>query len=1663
MTVSPASGERRAVRGYRWQYDHVAALVYDALIQDDFVSLRLVDPEAGQVDDLVLETRSGVDGYQFKSAESDGFLTFSQFLSCRRTRSGGPAPSFIRALADGWKLLRSQHYGLPVRVHLVTRLFASPHEHLTGPTGRISPDHFQAFIECVLKPLRQGTLTAAEVPIAWAPAMAKLQAGADLPAEQFPLFAQAMHLDFGVRDALPTADSVRRNDIKDLSHELFRTVSNASAVVRLDRQQVLNLMGWADRPLLRSTHDFPVDLDTYVPLEDAMAELDLQLSRNTSGYIALIGPPGAGKSTLLNQALTGSSERIVRYYAYVPQTAATRNRLTAQAFLHDLVVMLGRAGLTTADRHLASSDRQQLRAVLHEQLDAASNEFSQSGRRTIIVIDGLDHVERDYPGNDGLLAELPTLSEIPDGVLIIAGSRTLRPLHPQTRQWIEDSCTTVNLEHHRLSTLDVMRICRRFPVTSALGGEVHHRIAQLSSGHPLALSYLLNRFRTLRKGGDPQEILAKAPVYADDIAAEYRVVWDSIEAETAVFSMLAVCARLRIGFTIKWLRTWASPAALAILRRDLFYLFRRHHDGWHFFHDSFRQFAVDRTAGDDGDHFDQENDAALHANVADLCSASTDRLVRWEEIYHRHCAGQREAVMRLGEPDLFREQACSLRSPEMIRMDIALALRAYAARCDVRGMLAMILASRELSCRTVVFGEVDIPSLFYDIGLIDEAIAVCGGDTGRRVPLPYAYRLAERLGRDRHPEGRRIFDLIEHDGFNDPDYPYKPNLNDDAAEAWGAAVPWFRPLGAILAAAAALTAPNNGEGYRDRVSQLACYKRYTAVMRGVTSTLADQGRTHDLLAADAALADSLHTLLTQKPHGKIAAVVDEIKGEPTEWAGQAAFLAALRVRVRIILMTMTSNYADVWRHANQAIFLLRDVPHFHSTTLDVAELAAECHRYSAASELIRKIPHSGMLTVDDLLHTGEPAVLGKYFRYWRLRTLLAHRSGNSPSEEISAEPPPSQPQTEILTLNGAFPIRDDAEAIEIARQIDSCVRTLAFHKTAIADQTAPLIAEVWASLLDVLEVFRPPSQQPHGLGLSLIFRQQKEPLLLLAVSVAAHHGAGLPERFAGTLATHFEDHPEDWPLSLRRKLAIELRRAGVMAAWYPDLLKELERESSLQSAGTRLDKLAGLIRYHAEDGDLTQAIRLARTLVPAAFGVGLGREYELISWVHWLGGALQETPSTQMISEAIWLARLLAAVAPITGCMDEGEAASALPAAVVVASPVTAVRLHEFLVRHGAAHEMKSLAGLVRELTTQQDAHSIQLAEEFTAEIITSGNDQAYPDLAAQPIDATERALGDASAEVLLRRVGAWIDQHAPPHGRPTWRQGLGLQQGDRAESASSPMSYLEDYGSLHLKDGRRIEQADVSALASDVPSLVALRQLEAPESTFDWSWLIQRMPLSSQELTTLEETFHVSSRNGTDTLTVLAEKACTDGDLTRATRLADLVLRHEPEDTWSSYWKSTRRRAHVVAAVAGGPKRKLAACQDLTQHIIANWRLASIPADELAEMIRQLDPAVTASTSWPVARRYLDGIADTQVLPQDDGLESLARRWHSSGLHPDQRDTATAALAELAVGYLAHPTQAIKLAARRLVTRALESGNAEIAEALVRFAPPGTGNSDPP
>ena len=1178
MSHTPATGELAALRGYRWQYDHIAALVYDSLVDGDFVALRLVDPDAGQVDDLVLTRRGRTDGYQFRVVEPNRYLSFKDVVRKQRTRGGKDAPSLLRSLADGWSSLRSR--GENTHVHLVTNRLASIRDRLgnTGDADRPSPDNFSAFLSRVLKPLHSGEIALEDVDPGWQPALERLRQNSGIPLEEFDSFLRSLHFDVGAGSGLPASPPLRGADITALSTALWRRVSEAHGVVELNMGGVLELTGWGDRPRLHSHHEFPVDLHTYEPLTAAVEDLKASIAGHYSGYVAVTGPPGSGKSTLLSQALTGSADRVVRYYAYVPGTAQARRRLTAHGFLHDLVVMLNESGMGAGQREIVSDDVQQLRRQMTDRLDAAGEEFGRTGRRTIVVVDGLDHVARDYPGTDGLLAELPQPRELPKGVLFVVGSRSLAPVHAYARQQLSERHAIIDLQHYPLTKASVLRICRRTPVTMHLTSEVHLHIAELCSGHPLTLSYLLNRLRD-GTGESAEDVLAAAPSYGGDIEAEYLALWDEVELDDGVVDILAVCSRLRIGFSIEWLSRRAPRSAVRKFQRQFSYLFHHVHDKWRFFHDSFRQFAADRTALGDGAGRNAAVDAQAHQRIADLCAQTEDPRIAAEQVYHLHCAGQYDEVVSLAQQTRFREQYAQLRSPHLIREDIALALTSAADRADVLAMLRLLLALVEVNERSAALEYVDMPGLLHSAGLIEEAIAYCGTET-RRVPLAQAYGLAERLGSTNDARGRQIFDLIEHDGLDDPERMHLSGQQDDDAVAWTRTAFLFRPLSAVIATADTLLENRPQNGRRDRYEQAERWQRYEQMMQGLVNAAALGEDDSALTAIDSALADHVAQLV-----GDAAAAEGsgDGNGSGRDRRDCIAAVIGLRVRLHSALVGLATTAESRGTHLRQLHSTLQGASLSSWSLLEAAELFA-CHgMVEQAAELLDQTPYGKSLTVDALRYNDEAAAFGARFRYWRVRYLLA----SDDDAPVSAPPVADTPTG------------DDVDAIDLFERIDAAVRALSWLDAAIAQGKMVSGTDAWAALALLLDLLE---RLPKRSSVTLLgIKQQRPEVVRLIATVALSYGNNLPQRLSDELARRFGEQPERWPLPLRLDVAEQLQSAGTDTPWYRETLTALEAHAASQDVTERLGIVAELVGRYARDGDKETACRLVRTADPDGF------------------------------------------------------------------------------------------------------------------------------------------------------------------------------------------------------------------------------------------------------------------------------------------------------------------------------------------------------------------------------------------------------------------------------------------------------------------------------
>ena len=1646
MIHAPASGERSALRGYQWQYDHIASLVYDALIEGDLDRIRLTDPQAGRVDDLVLIRRSRTDGYQFKGVTYDSYLTFGQVIKDQRTRGGGDAPSLLRSLADGWQELRRRWEN--VHVHLVAKQLASTNDHLGGAEDKPSPDHFSAFLSHVLVPIRLGEVTLGDVRAGWRPALARLRKASGLAQEDFDQFIRALYFEMAAGSGLPPSLSTRRSDVAELSSALLRRVSESRDVVELDRRQLLDLMGWRGRPRLQSRHEFPVDLDTYQPLTVAIGQLKTAVARHDSGYVAVIGPPGAGKSTLLSQALTGSVDRLVRYYAYVPGTAPARTRLTAQAYLHDIVVMLGEAGVKGRHRELPGNDVNQLRQQLIDHLDAASGEFLDSGRRTIVVVDGLDHVDREGSSGDGLLAELPRPEELPDGVVFIVGSRTLAPLNPFAQQQLEDRQSAIDLQHHRLSPASILEICRRAPLTTDYPPETHQRIAELSSGHPLALSYLLNRLRDA-DGQSAEKALASAPPYAGDVAAEYRAVWNEIEDDNALLEILAVCSRLRIAFTTEWLTTWAPQRAVQTFQRKLLYLFRPHHNGWRFFHDSFRQFAADRTAFGDDARPDSRVDIRAHRQIARLCAEADDPRYAWEQLYHRHCGDQGDQVLELARQAVFREQYDQLRSPNLIREDITLAIQIAAERTDVLTMVRLLLALVEGDQRTYMLENVDMPGLLYDAGLIDEAIAWCGEET-RRVPLAHAYDLATRLGSAGDPAGRQLFDLVEHDGMDDPNRTRILGEEDSAALAWTRAAVLFRPFPNILAAIQHLVDfRTEFDDPREERIQADRWRRYCRMLRAAIHAVKTDETS--LSAIHSVLADDTTQLNESRIRPDTA---EEEKNTNRALDHRHASLIDLRVQAHAALLDAASTAEVAEGRIEHLLATVSDVPLFASTNLDLAELLAAHGKLDRASSLLDRAPYNHALTVRDFGHDAEPDAIDHCFRYWRLRYLLASSDEDVPPP---IPPDPRTPAGNRIALDA--PIHRDFEAIELSARIDFTVRTLArLDAKTLSGHPVP-VSDAWQTLVPLLDLY-PPPDRPGGANFMGLESTKRE-VFGMVVAVAGSYGRGLPQRLTELLQLRFRNQPERWPTWVRLNLADDLRLAGAATPWYRDTLATYEASIAAQSVDSRLADTSDLVLRYARDGESDTARRLVLALVPMAFGVGFRKDYQFDAWIAWLGRALAEPGGERFVNEAAWLARLLTAVDPMTEGAP-GTAAVHLPAAVAPAAPLPAVRIFEYLVRHGTVSHVTALASLVQALVFRvATTAGVELAADITGELLARAGKRAHSELANAIVAAAVRIAGPSRARRLADSIAARTNCYALPTTRRDWRRGLGLETDtDEHDDSNNRTSRDDDYTALVLNDGRRIARGDVAARIRTVDDIVAFRRAEAAGSHFSWSPIIEQHRLSNDDVKKLIDPFNDESHESLQVFAVLAAAAERNGDHETALRISSNILRTDSGRSWSRSFGGARLSAAAIAIRVGGQQVRVQFFKDLAHQLVGNRGLPSLLISDLQRIIRALDPELPASAIWPEIRVYLEGMAETLELPDSEVLSDHRCRWWLQTPTADRRapsdsSTPMAALAEVAVGHLSHPAWLIRDASTNVVVRALRADDSETAKALARFAQP--------
>jgi hypothetical protein len=1633
-----AEGERSAIRGYRWQYDQLAARVYDALLDDTFLSLRLTDPNAGKVDDLVLVTDGGTTGHQYKSEGDPGALTLTQLLAARQTRGGNPAPSHMRALADGWVALRNAS-GF-TQVEFVTNKRGSTNDRLGTADDPQRPEHdsFAAFLDDVLNPIRIGNLHLTDVPAGWHHALKRVQNNTELNDADFADFLQALHIRVHQPDPLQTPNLSRRADVQELSEHLFRLVSNADALVELDRTEILTSTGWLQRTAPLNEHRFEVELDTYEPLQSAIDALQDQLDGTAGGYVALLGPPGSGKSTLLSQALTHDTDRVLRYYAYIPRSRAGRNRLEANAFLHDVVLML-QGATNTSRTHLLDTDTPALRQQLDNLLQRAATQHAETGLRTIIVIDGLDHVERDHRGLGSLLDELPDPDRIGDGVIVVIGSRTDSPVSGAIRAQLTAG-RTVDLAEHRLGHDATLTICQRAPQTAGLDPAVHEQIANLAAGHPLSLAYLLNKVATLEPDADITTELEQLTTYDGDIAATYESIWAATGNDEQ--DLLALVTRLRIPFTRQDLADWFGTGRSARFRPQLGYLFRFNGTTWSVFHDSFRQFVIVQTNTNDTDNPDDPMwDVTHHAELADRCTQATRADLRWEELYHRHRAGQ--DITALISQEAFREQTIALRSTGAIREDLNIVLRHAAARRDLLTFTTAALAKIEFEGRLNALEQVDMTGTYVQAGLLVEAVAFSGIDQVRQIPLGQAYDLAARLGEAGSPQGQRLFAAVESSRFGDDDRIPVAGRNDDIHEAWATAATRYRPIRHVVNVLRTSWPPpdaddhGNFPGFRlDRPALI----RFQAMAQQVCKTLRDTGRLDDLDVLDALLDELWTTVDAQQNDDSSDAAKDEVDDQGDENDGadsedddhdrdesrrrdaRRQYAMDRDATLTDIALTIAELRADAVGDETEANRMLADAVEltrhamFDINMYHWAHIAIDIGDLERAEELLLRRPLDTELTRSNLGYTAS-VPLHTRFDYWRARHRLHRRQHPDRGGEILESITPRD--------HGESRDQDDA-ADELTHQIDRAVRVLAAAAAASDEGSRYDLGHLTTAIIPTLSYGR---HLGHGSATYEGIRQTSKTLLALVIDVAADHSPTALEQLADRFGVRFDADSADWSLAHRLQLAARFARHGCLPAWYGPTLTA--QEAALPHGDlditSRLETIAELVVHHQRLGQRGEAQRLARTLLPTSFGVGYRKDDQFKRWIEFFAAAVT-AGLPNAIEQSTKLGRLLRVAGPMTEGAPRQAAASMLRA-LGTHHPGHAVALFEYLVRHGAVDHVEGLAELVTGLVdATDDEASIVLCVDLVTDLICTTDRIAHPDVAKAVAHACRR-LPAARRDELLGTMQARFDCNPLATTRWKWLDAIGIDVDLPPEDEGTGG---DDWGHLRLDDGRSLTKAEASAAVAHADDVIELRRHELPESSFDWVPILEHLGLTVDDLSELTGLFEATPQRDASALVLLGRRWLVHGQRERALECANLALEVAGEDAWARWWGTTRRDAHEIAIAAGGDTEFQRAWDDLAACIGDRpWR-AELMLNAIDEIGAMLGGAIPPIDLWALIRVHLDGMTLGVTFDTEEPLTNQPIRWwlNAATLHVPRVDTASTAeqaIAAIVVDHATHPALVVR------------------------------------
>ena len=1186
--IPSGNGERGAMGGYRAQYDEFSRRVYDCILNGNLECIRVADAEdnVGKLDDICYVTDTEVHAYQVKWTNSDDTFTYIDFKS------------LIKQVAEGWKKIKAIYPTKVVIPHLLTnRKCSTADRSIKGNDGK-TLGTFADYVVNVITPL----CSSAELSDKWAVVLDELNETTGLTegqsSEFWPLFCFTPNYVEETIDIAQKHTCQRISDLLDINRLIQEMAASKERQVIASMDDIIRKLGWGTRVQTQYDHNLNVLPSEYEPNKAAISQLNTLLESRHKGYLFLEGTPGSGKSTLITQWVKQIPNKCIRYYAFdftrpSAQLVNDSDRGERTTFLFDLIKMMEREGFKSQDNTLAYKEYQFLKNRFVELLEIVHLHYKETGLCTVIVVDGLDHIDREYKDCIHTLLEvLPSVQEVPDGVVFVLGSQYFKNLRLNRTILEEYKKGGSTILMPSLAKDEVKQLMVKLMGQEIASDRVVEACMSKSQGHPLYLRYILNQISDAQN----TETLYDIPTYNGDIEAYYANIIPCMRTNAGMRSFLGLLSRIIGDINYGFIQEWnINEQVLLDFNNTLRHLFVKNQvaQSLAFFHNSFRQYLLNETAKDTfDDAYSEEQNRKYYKALANY-TLNSKVMNNWSVASYLYMAHEYDEFLKEVSPDNLFSQLQNFRPLWHVRRDVEKLAHIASSKKDVYLLMRTLFLQSQLSqMKMQDYSSLTLVDEFLELGYSDMAKMQIREGRELKCNTNYALKLARNFCQvEDKAEANILFELSYPEFLSHKPDEFHNRYNalrerHLLLEEWIHTAPYFLSLDRIDSELVKFTDYLQAFAEHDQVEYDAEYSTYL-LKRKVADSLVEQSRWNDLEEYLNATQGTVFSLPLQ--------------------------YHARRERVSMLIKSRASDFVihDAFESLQKCFDKLgeKDKPYLQMATLS---WRANMPNEVLASYLCNVIwENLGSYYIND--YESNFSQFKKHIRYITLRSYLGYDD-----DLLSLVPDDNSHQ-------------DNGLMISYLRKVFTLAKL--GGKAKRGDKDEAQLLGVAMPYMQSFDAYKFSDYNRYSYRIS----QQRSDFYVYIVEVASCFGEKTVLKIAKQACEYFAKESCKATAESKRKFACALYEYGLDKDYVSDLLSEIETEMyEYQDLDGRQRETYHQGKAWMMLGENDKAMSLFHCLIKESFGVGYRKDYQPSTFAEWINDANKADPENA-IKRIHWL------------------------------------------------------------------------------------------------------------------------------------------------------------------------------------------------------------------------------------------------------------------------------------------------------------------------------------------------------------------------------------------------------------------------------------------